>query len=248
LIDRIEIRGHSKSQTFPNSATYLLTDNNIEVAAYTLHNDDDSNTKSDTNPEGTSLTSLLHMSALPHQNFDGYWEALIYKEPIGDQLLRVLTGAIRKFHDKPEDLLQNAWYNTALFSGPPGSGKTSLAQALAQQLAIRMSDLYPNTKLLQVDASAVFSHMYGGTAKEIGSMFATVRQLASVDCDEAQLVVVLIDEVDKLVPCRKNVGKKNEPLDTMRVGLSNNGNMSCILIPTRPQLRFSPVWISCGSL
>jgi AAA+ superfamily predicted ATPase len=175
--------------------------------------------KSNADPDDTPLPLPLHMSALPHRNFDGYWEALIYKEPIGDQLLRVLTGAIRKFHNGPEVLLQNAWYNTALFSGPPGSGKTSLAQALAQQLSIRISDLYPSTKLLQVDASAVFSHMYGGTAKEIGCMFATIRQLASMDSDEAQLVVVLIDEVDKLVPCRKNVGKKNEPLDTMRVGL-----------------------------
>jgi SpoVK/Ycf46/Vps4 family AAA+-type ATPase len=173
------------------------------------------NTKSDETP----LPLPLHVTALPHQNFDGYWEALIYKEPIGDQLLRVLTGAIRKFHNRPEDLLQNAWYNTALFSGPPGSGKTSLAQALAQQLSIRMSDLYSNTKLLQVDASAIFSHMYGGTAREVSSMFATIRQLA-MNSDEAQLVVVLIDEVDKLVPCRKDVGRKNEPLDTIRVRLS----------------------------
>jgi AAA+ superfamily predicted ATPase len=179
--------------------------------------------KNNTNSDETLLPLLLHVTALPHQSLDGYWEALIYKEPIGDQLLRVLTGAIRKFHNKPEDLLQNAWYNTALFSGPPGSGKTSLAHALAQQLSIRMSDLYSNTKMLQVDASAVFSHMYEGTAKEVGSMFATIRQLASIDSDEAQLVIVLIDEIDKLVPCRKDVSRKNEPLDTMRVGLPLKG-------------------------
>jgi SpoVK/Ycf46/Vps4 family AAA+-type ATPase len=77
--------------------------------------------------------------------------------------------------------------------------------------------------MLQVDASAVFSHMYGGTAKEVGSMFATIRQLASIDSDEAQLVIVLIDEIDKLVPCRKDVSRKNEPLDTMRVGLPLKG-------------------------
>jgi chromosomal replication initiation ATPase DnaA len=223
VIDRIEIKGHSKSHTFPDCHTHLLSENNIEVAAYTLYTDEIGGTQeTNVNADETPMPLSLHTSVLPHQKFDGYWEALIYKEPIGDQLLRVLSGAIREFHDRPEDLLQNAWYNTALFSGPPGSGKTSLAQALAQQLAIRMSDLYPTTRLLQVDASAVFSHMYGGTAKEIGSMFATVRQLASVDSDEVQLVVVLIDEVDKLVPCRKDVGKKNEPLDTMRVGLASH--------------------------
>lgn len=109
--------------------------------------------------------------------------------------------------------------NTALLNGPPGSVKTSLAQALAQKLPNRLPDIYSRTKLLQVDADAIFSHMYGETAKQISSLFTSIRRLAS-DGDEAQLIVVLIDEIDKLVPCRKNVGKKNEPLHTMRVSTS----------------------------
>jgi hypothetical protein len=61
--------------------------------------------------------------------------------------------------------------------------------------------------------------MYVKSAKQISSLFTIIRWLAS-DGDEAQLIIVLIGKIDKLVPCRKNVGKKNEPLDPMRVSTS----------------------------
>jgi Cdc6-like AAA superfamily ATPase len=218
LIDRIEVKSHSKSQSIPDSTSYSLSDSNLEIAVYKLHMTDDMNAHEMTqNSDSASLPLPFSSCKLPNQAFDGYWEALVYSEPIGEHMLRVLTGAIRKFHNQPTRLVHNAWYNTALLSGPPGSGKTSLAQALAQRLSIRISDIFPNSILLQVDGSGVFSHMYGGTAKEIDSLFTKIGHLASGDSDDAPLVVVLIDEIDKLVPCRKAVGKKNEPLDTMRV-------------------------------
>jgi hypothetical protein len=218
LVNRIDVKGHSRSHSFPDSTRYLLSDNNLEIAVYKLHTTKDVDTlEMAQDSESASLPLPFSLCHLPNQAFDGYWEALVYSEPIGEHMLRVLTGAIRKFYDQPTDLIPNAWYNTALFSGPPGSGKTSLAQALAQRLSIRISDIFPNSTLVQVDGSGVFSHMYGGTAKEISSLFTKIGQLACGDSDDTRLVVVLVDEIDKLVPCRKSVGKKNEPLDTMRV-------------------------------
>ncbi|KAF1920158.1 P-loop containing nucleoside triphosphate hydrolase protein [Ampelomyces quisqualis] len=217
LVDRIEVKGHSKSEAFPDSTRYSLCDSNLEIAVYELHATEDVNTHDIAqDPDCASLPMPFSLCHLPNQAFDGYWEALVYSEPVGEHMLRVLTGAIRKFHNQPTVFIQNAWYNTVLLSGPPGSGKTSLAQALAQRLSIRVSDIFPNSILVQVDGSGVFSHMYGGTAKEIGSLFTKIGQLACDDSDDTRLVVVLVDEIDKLVPCRKSVGKKNEPLDTMR--------------------------------
>jgi hypothetical protein len=68
--------------------------------------------------------------------------------------------------------------------------------------------------------------MYGGTAKEISSLVSTINKLAHAreECeDEPQLIIVLIDEIDKLVPCRKQVVRKNEPLDTVRVRMVSIG-------------------------
>jgi Cdc6-like AAA superfamily ATPase len=208
LVDRIEVKGHSNTRAVLKEATHVLAENNLEIAVYSLHNDEHSD---------NTLTSPFCITALPHQTFEGIWESLVYEEPIGADLLHVLTAAIRKWHGRSSDLAQTAYFNTVLLSGPPGSGKTSLAYALAQRLSIRLSDMYPSTKMLQVDGSAMFSQMYGGTAKQISSMFSTIRRLGASDDDEPQLIVVVIDEVDKLVPCRKNLGQKNEPLDSMRV-------------------------------
>jgi hypothetical protein len=106
---------------------------------------------------------------------------LVYEEPAGEHLLRILTAVIRGWHDCTTDL-DSAWYNTVL-------------------------PIYSGTKLLQVEGSSVSSHMYGGTAREIGGLFSSIHQLAKGG-DDAQLIILLTDDVDKLVPCRRNVGKR----------------------------------------
>lgn len=194
----------------PSTSVWRLSENEMQIAVFSLYDDNDE-------AENRNSTSPFHVTVLPHRSIDGLWETLVYEDHTGDYLLCTLTAAIREWHDCPASI-DTAWYNTVLLHGPPGTGKTSLAHGLAQRLSIRLSDIYTSAKLLQVDGSAMFSHMYGGTAKEISSLFSTIRKLAHArDEDEPQLIIVLIDEVDKLVPCRKQVGRKNEPLDTVRV-------------------------------
>jgi hypothetical protein len=41
LIDRIEVKSHSKSQSIPDSTSYSLSDSNLEIAVYKLHMTDD---------------------------------------------------------------------------------------------------------------------------------------------------------------------------------------------------------------
>lgn len=93
--------------------------------------------------------------------------------------------------------------------------------------AISLSDIYPRTHLLQVNSSAILSHMYGSTPKEVANLFTTIREHALNTEDKPALIVVLIDEIDKLVPCRKKISSKNEPEDTARVSVLH-------VRPTRP--------------
>jgi hypothetical protein len=44
------------------------------------------------------IASALRITALPHRTLDALWECLIYEEPTGEHLFRVLTATIREWH------------------------------------------------------------------------------------------------------------------------------------------------------
>jgi SpoVK/Ycf46/Vps4 family AAA+-type ATPase len=76
---------------------------------------------------------------------------------------------------------------SALFSGPPGTGKTMVAGLIADELAL---DLY------QIDLSRIVSKYVGETEKNLASLF---------DAAEAGHAVLLFDEADSLFAKRTEV-------------------------------------------
>jgi len=76
---------------------------------------------------------------------------------------------------------------SALFSGPPGTGKTMVAGIIAEELGL---DLY------QVDLSRIVSKYVGETEKNLGSLF---------DAAEAGHALLLFDEADALFAKRTDV-------------------------------------------
>ncbi|GMV41530.1 MAG: ATPase [Myxococcales bacterium] len=81
---------------------------------------------------------------------------------------------------------------TALFHGPPGTGKTHAARILA-----RMLDL----ELLRVDLSQVVSKFIGETEKNLGALF---DELAS------RRALLLFDEADSLFATRTSVSSSHD--------------------------------------
>ena len=80
----------------------------------------------------------------------------------------------------------------ALFSGPPGTGKTMLAGLIAKGLGL---DLY------QVDLSQIQSRYVGETEKSLGKVF---------DLAERAHAVLLFDEADSLLSKRTDVETSND--------------------------------------
>lgn len=80
----------------------------------------------------------------------------------------------------------------ALFSGPPGTGKTMLAGLIAKGLGL---DLY------QVDLSQIQSRYVGETEKSLGRVF---------DLAERAHAVLLFDEADSLLSRRTDVETSND--------------------------------------
>ena len=81
---------------------------------------------------------------------------------------------------------------SALFSGPPGTGKTMIAALIAKELGL---------ELYQIDLGKLVSKFIGETEKQLGAMF---------DAAEAGHAILLFDEADSLFGKRTDVKSSND--------------------------------------
>ncbi len=118
------------------------------------------------------------------------WDDLVIADDIRD-LIQALIGRIRHSHQ----VLETWGYRgkiargvgvPALFSGPPGTGKTMVAGLIARELDL---------ELYQVDLSKVVSKWIGETEKNLGRVF---------DAAEEGHGLLLFDEADALFGQRTN--------------------------------------------
>ncbi|KAA6356217.1 MAG: putative Pachytene checkpoint protein 2, partial [Streblomastix strix] len=102
-----------------------------------------------------------------------------------------------------------------LLHGPPGTGKTSLARALAHKLSIRMGKIYASGgMLLEINAHSLFSKWFSESGKLVMKLFQHIQEIVE---DEELFVVLLIDEVESLSASRQNAMSGSEPTDAIRV-------------------------------
>ena len=81
---------------------------------------------------------------------------------------------------------------SALFSGPPGTGKTMVAALIAKELGL---------ELYEVDMGKLVSKWIGETEKQLGELF---------DAAEAGHAILLFDEADSLFGKRTDVKSSND--------------------------------------
>jgi hypothetical protein len=120
----VDITGHSSSVTFPDLTHCDTAENDVNIAVYRLHREESQIQDEQSDDEDRRAISCpFKVTCLPHESFDGAWEALVHEDPVDERLLRCLTRATWKHKGSKNSLSRNAWYNTALLYGPPGSGK-----------------------------------------------------------------------------------------------------------------------------
>uniref|UniRef100_A0A7S1EFY0 AAA+ ATPase domain-containing protein n=1 Tax=Hemiselmis andersenii TaxID=464988 RepID=A0A7S1EFY0_HEMAN len=158
-------------------------------------------------------TTSCNIWTLPAVEFRDLWDTLVYDSEVKSHLLEYATSAMY-FADKGVNASVVSWNRVVLLHGPPGTGKTSLCQALAQKLSIRMSDRFSFGQLVEVNAHSLFSKWFSESGKLVNKLFATIQELID---DPQCFVVVLIDEVESLTAARKSAVNGNEPSDAIRV-------------------------------
>lgn len=97
----------------------------------------------------------------------------------------------------------------------PGTGKTSLCRALAQQISIRLKNIYPTSKLVELDAHSLLSRYFSESGKLVTKLFAKIEWM--LEAQKIAFVIVFIDEVESLTSARQHSADSHEPRDALRV-------------------------------
>lgn len=147
---------------------------------------------------------------LPSRDFDGLWENLIFEKDIKSQLMSYAHTILRLGHNGIDPQIINCG-RLILLHGPPGTGKTSLCQALGQKISIQFKSVYKSTFYIEINSHSLFSKWFSESGKMVMKLFKQILDIVQMP---STLVCVLIDEVESLTLSRQNLSQ--DPSDSIR--------------------------------
>lgn len=159
--------------------------------------------KTTSNAEG-----VARRCALPNKEFDPAWTAIKLADGVRERLLAqsLLSFTVRQklpFESVP-------LHGLILLTGAPGTGKTTLARGLANQVAKQLSGA--RTTFVEVDPHALTSSALGRSQQAVAKLFEqTLPELAMEGP-----ALVLLDEVETLAVSRHRLSLEANPIDVHR--------------------------------
>lgn len=159
---------------------------------------------------GALPPGVQSVHALPASHHDGPWESVVVPPGTRERLLG--TALLSLLHGRRLAGLANRPSGLIVLAGPSGTGKTTLAQGLAQAAALAVAERGATT-FIEIDAHALPSEMLGESQRNV------VRLLRDVVPELARSrphTVVLIDEVDSFAVRRDLVSFDTNPVDVQR--------------------------------
>jgi pachytene checkpoint protein 2 len=149
---------------------------------------------------------------LPADHHEGPWSSIVVPAGTRERLLG--TALMAMLHGRRLSALPAAASPSGLIvlAGPPGTGKTTLAQGLAQAAALAVASRGATT-LIEIDPHAMPSEMLGESQRNVVRLLRdTVPALAG----QRPHVIVVIDEVESFAVRRSLASFETNPVDVQR--------------------------------
>ncbi|WP_375489998.1 AAA family ATPase [uncultured Jatrophihabitans sp.] len=153
---------------------------------------------------------LLSVHVLPADHHDGPWDHIIVPSGTKERLLNQALLTLR--HGRALATLAGLPHGLIVLSGPPGTGKTTLARGLGQAAARALAPAGATT-YVEVDPHAFPSELLGESQRNVTRLLTeTLPELAQ----RRPHLVVLIDEVESFAVRRSAAAFATNPVDVHR--------------------------------
>ena len=156
-----------------------------------------------------SSPAISSTHVLPAEPFERLYDHLHFDSDLKKRLVSqiALTFVLRTKFSSGELPV----HGIILLHGPPGTGKTSLAKAVASKAACIIKAKKP-MRLLEIDPHALTGSALGKSQKEVMKLF---RETIVEESAKGPLIV-LLDEVETMASSRQKVSMEANPLDVHR--------------------------------
>ena len=156
-----------------------------------------------------AIPGIADIRALPDAEFSSHWASIVLPDGMKERLVRNLVAGIRLRSVVPFPELP--LHGVMLLSGPPGTGKTTLARGLADKVARTLQGPRP-WRFAEVDPHDLASSHLGRSQRGVSQLFGTIlHEQAAVGP-----LIVLFDEVETVFTDRRGLSLEANPVDVHR--------------------------------